>query len=146
VSREEGLERFVEAQAQVYAAALRELREGRKRTHWMWFIFPQLRGLGMSATSWNYGLESREEAADYLAHSILGARLCECTGAVNALRDLSAEAVFGPVDAMKLRSSMTLFDLAGGGPPFRQCLDSYFDGLPDPRTIELLAVDDCRRT
>ena len=108
----------------------------------MWFIFPQLRGLGRSAAAWNYGLGSKREAADYLAHPVLGPRLHECTGVVNAHRGLSAEAIFGPVDAMKLRSSMTLFDLAGGGPPFRQCLDTYFDGLPDPRTIELLAAGD----
>ena len=134
----EGLERFVEAQAPVYAAALRELREGRKRTHWMWFIFPQLRGLGASATSRRYGIASLEEAAGFLAHPLLGTRLRECTEAVNALRDRSAEAIFGPVDALKLRSSMTLFDLAGGGPWFRRCLDAYFGGTPDRRTIELL--------
>ena len=133
-----GLERFVEAQSPVYAAALRELREGRKRSHWMWFVFPQLRGLGVSATAWRFGLASRDEAADYLAHPLLGPRLYECTGAVNAHRGLSAEAMFGPVDAMKLRSSMTLFDLAGGGPPFRQCLEAFFDGVPDPRTIDRL--------
>lgn len=133
-----GLERFVEAQAPVYAAALAELREGRKRTHWMWFIFPQLRGIGRSAMAWNYGLASKREAVDYLAHAVLGPRLRECTDAVNAHRGLSAEAIFGPVDAMKLRSSMTLFDLVGGGPQFRRCLVSYFDGVPDPRTIELL--------
>lgn len=134
----EGLERFVEAQAPVYAAALGELREGRKRTHWMWFVFPQLRGLGASALAWRYGIESKAEAAAYLAHPLLGARLAECTGAVNAHRDRSAEAMFGPVDAMKLRSSMTLFELAGGGPLFRECLDSKFGGVPDRRTIELV--------
>ena len=136
----EGLERFVAAQAPVYEAALAELRQGRKRTHWMWFVFPQLRGLGASAMSRRYGLESLEEAAAYLAHPILGPRLRECTEAVNDLAGRSAEAIFGPVDAMKLRSSMTLFELAGGGAPFRRCLDSYFGGAADPRTIELLAA------
>ena len=134
----EGLERFVEAQAPVYEAALLELRQGLKRTHWMWFIFPQLRGLGASAMSRRYGIASREEAADYLDHAVLGPRLRECTEAVNACQGRTAEAIFGPVDALKLRSSMTLFDLAGGGPPFRRCLDSYFGGAPDRRTIELL--------
>ena len=138
MSESDGLERFVEAQAPVYAAALSELRDGRKRTHWMWFVFPQLRGLGASALSRRYGIESREEAEAYLAHAVLGPRLRECTAAVNAHRGRSAEAIFGPVDALKLRSSMTLFDLAGGGPLFRQCLDACFDGAPDRRTIELL--------
>ena len=135
-----GLERFVEAQAPAYAAALGELREGRKRTHWMWFVFPQLRGLGASAMAWRYGLESKAEAADYLAHPLLGPRLRECTEAVNAHRGRSAEAIFGPVDAVKLRSSMTLFELAGGAPQFRQCLDAHFGGVPDRRTIELVGA------
>ena len=138
MSRPEGLERFVQAQEPVYATALSELREGRKRSHWMWFIFPQLLGLGFSAMSVRYAIASAEEAEAYLAHPLLGPRLCECTEAVNAHRGRSAEAIFGPVDALKLRSSMTLFDLAGGGAPFRQCLDAYFGGAPDLRTIELL--------
>jgi uncharacterized protein (DUF1810 family) len=138
VSGGEGLERFVEAQAQAYPAALRELREGRKRTHWMWFVFPQISGLGSSAMSRRYGIASLDEAAAYLAHPVLGPRLLECTAAVNAHRGQSAEAIFGPVDATKLRSSMTLFDLAGGGAQFRQCLDLYFGGAPDRRTAELL--------
>jgi uncharacterized protein (DUF1810 family) len=142
MSGAEGLERFVSAQEPVYDSALRELREGRKRSHWMWFIFPQLRGLGASATSRHYGLASKEQAADYLAHPLLGPRLGECTAAVNAHRGRSAEAIFGPVDALKLRSSMTLFDLAGGGASFRQCLEAYFDGVPDPRTLELLKDPD----
>jgi uncharacterized protein (DUF1810 family) len=140
VSGDEGLERFVTAQEGVYAAALNELRQGRKRSHWMWFIFPQLRGLGASALSWRYGIESKDEAAAYLDHDLLGPRLSECARAVNAISGRSAEEIFGPVDAMKLRSSMTLFELAGGGAPFRQCLDSYFGGTPDPRTIDLLGA------
>ena len=134
----EGLDRFVAAQAPVYSAALEELRRGRKRSHWMWFVFPQLRGLGISSTAWRYGLSSAGEAAAYLGHPLLGPRLLECTEAVNGVRGRSAEQIFGPVDAMKLRSSMTLFDRAGGGAAFRRCLDAYFDGVPDPRTIELL--------
>jgi uncharacterized protein (DUF1810 family) len=138
VSDAEGLERFVEAQEPVYAAALQELRQGRKQSHWMWFIFPQLRGLGASVLSHRYGIASRDEAAEFLAHPLLGPRLRECTGAVNDIRGRSAEAIFGPVDAMKLRSSMTLFDLAGGGAPFRRCLQTYFDGKSDRRTVDLL--------
>lgn len=139
MSGPEGLERFVEAQAAVYEAALSELREGRKRGHWMWFIFPQLLGLGFSAMSVRYAIASAEEAEAYLAHPLLGPRLCDCAEAVNAHRGRSAEAIFGPVDAVKLRSSMTLFDLAGGGPPFGRCLEAFFDGAPDPRTLALLA-------
>jgi uncharacterized protein (DUF1810 family) len=133
-----GLERFVAAQAPVYAAALEELRQGRKRSHWMWFVFPQLRGLGSSAMSKLYAIESIDEARAYLAHPVLGPRLCECTEAVNAVRGRSAEEIFGSVDARKLRSSMTLFDLAAPGGPFRRCLVSYFAGAADPRTIALL--------
>jgi uncharacterized protein (DUF1810 family) len=135
-----GLERFVEAQAAVYASALSELREGRKRTHWMWFVFPQLRGLGGSAASLHFGIASRAEAAAYLAHPVLGPRLLECTDAVNVHRGRSAEAIFGPVDALKLRSSMTLFESAGGGAPFGRCLEAFFGGVPDRRTLDLLAT------
>ena len=134
----DGLDRFVEAQATVYASALRELREGRKRSHWMWFIFPQLLGLGFSPMAVRYAIASTQEAEAYLAHPVLGPRLYECTEAVNAHRGRSAEAIFGPVDAMKLRSSMTLFEMAGGGRCFRACLDAYFGGARDPRTVELL--------
>jgi uncharacterized protein (DUF1810 family) len=138
VTASDGLDRFVEAQAAVYDAALGELRDGRKRSHWMWFIFPQLLGLGFSPMAVRYAIASREEAQAYLAHPILGPRLRECTETVNAHRDRSAEAIFGPVDVMKLRSSMTLFELAGGGSPFRLCLDCFFDGVPDRKTLELL--------
>lgn len=134
----EGLQRFVSAQAQVYEAALRELRLGRKQGHWMWYIFPQLRGLGASSTSRLYGIESKREAEDYLGHALLGPRLIECVETVNALEGRSAESIFGPVDAMKLRSSATLFRIAGGGAPFLTCLDRYFGGRPDDRTIVLL--------
>jgi uncharacterized protein (DUF1810 family) len=134
----DSLDRFLAAQQGVYASALGELRHGRKRGHWMWFIFPQMRGLGSSLLSWRYGIGSKSEAESYLDHSVLGPRLLECTEAVNLVGGRSAEPIFGPVDAMKLRSSMTLFELSGGGPQFRQCLDAYFGGLPDRRTIELL--------
>jgi uncharacterized protein (DUF1810 family) len=135
----EGLQRFVDAQASVYETALRELRLGRKRGHWMWFVFPQLRGLGISSTSRLYGIESKREAEDYLSHPLLGRRLIECVETVNALESRSAESVFGATDSMKLRSSATLFGIAGGGAPFRDCLDRYFEGRPDDRTIALLA-------
>lgn len=138
MSGSEGLERFVEAQAAVYADALRELREGRKRSHWMWFIFPQLRGLGSSGMAVRYGIESLDEAGLYLAHPLLGPRLVECTATVNEARALSAERIFGPVDAIKLRSSMTLFELAGGGPLFSLCLDRFFAAVRDRRTLDLI--------
>jgi len=138
VRRDVDLERFVEAHERQFDDALAEIRSGRKRTHWMWFVFPQLRGLGASAMSWRYGIGSWDEAAAYLVHPLLGPRLNECTEAVNRHRGRSAEAIFGPVDALKLRSSMTLFELVGGGPQFRRCLEAYFGGEPDRRTIELL--------
>ena len=134
----EGLQRFVDAQAQVYETALRELQLGRKRGHWMWYIFPQLRGLGISSTSRLYGIGSKQEAEDYLGHWLLGPRLIECVEAVNALESASAESIFGATDSMKLRSSATLFEIAGGGAPFGTCLDRYFGGRPDDRTIALL--------
>jgi uncharacterized protein (DUF1810 family) len=134
----EGLQRFVEAQAQVYETALGELRLGRKRGHWMWYVFPQLRGLGISSTSRLYGIESKREAVDYLGHALLGPRLIECVETVNALEGRSAQSVFGPTDSLKLRSSATLFETAGGGSPFEACLDRYFDGRRDERTIALL--------
>lgn len=134
----EGLWRFVDAQAQVYETALRELQTGRKRGHWMWYIFPQLRGLGISSTSNFYGIESKREAEDYLGHMLLGPRLIECVETVNGLENRSAEIILGSTDALKLRSSATLFEIAGGGTPFRTCLDRYFGGRPDDRTIALL--------
>lgn len=134
----EGLQRFVDAQAPVYESALRELRLGRKQGHWMWYVFPQMRGLGMSSTSRLYGIGSRREAEDYLGHALLGPRLIECVETVNALQSRSAESIFGATDSMKLRSCATLFEIAGGGAPFRTCLDRYFGGRPDERTLALL--------
>src|SRR3954454_3991697 len=104
------LDRFVAAQAPVYATVLAELRAGRKQSHWMWFVFPQLAGLGRSATALFYGIASADEARAYLAHPLLGARLRECLAALSAHEGGSAEAIFGVVDAMKLRSSITLFE------------------------------------
>ncbi len=136
----DALDRFVEAQAQVYDAALAELRRGAKRGHWIWFVFPQIAGLGMSATSRTYAIRSLAEAQAYLAHPLLGARLRECTGAVLSHHGRSAAAMLGGIDATKLRSSMTLFEFAAGGDGelFGQCLDSFFDGSRDEATLRLL--------
>jgi uncharacterized protein (DUF1810 family) len=133
------LERFVRAQQPVYPAVLDELRSGRKTSHWIWFVFPQLAGLGRSETSRYFGIASLEEARAYLAHPVLGARLRECAGLVLAARATTAEQILGSVDARKLRSSMTLFHRADPDEPlFAQVLERYFDGLPDEATDELL--------
>jgi uncharacterized protein (DUF1810 family) len=118
---------------------LAELRRGRKMSHWMWFIFPQIAGLGQSPMSVRFAIQSVEEARAYLAHRVLGPRLRECAGAVLAVTDRNAEEVFGPIDAKKLRSSMTLFDSAVPTEPlFRQVLDKWFGGMPDDKTDILL--------
>lgn len=136
------LERFMSAQAPVFETALAELTAGRKRGHWMWFIFPQLRGLGVSPTAQFYGLASLEEARAYLAHPVLGERLKRCTDAVLALRSGTLAAIFGSPDDLKFRSSMTLFACAAGaeGAPFRAALDRFCDGREDERTLALLAA------
>lgn len=135
------LDRFVAAQADTYAQALAELRGGHKRTHWMWFVFPQIAGLGRSPTAIFYAIASADEARAYLAHPLLGRRLLECTGAVLAHRGRSAESIFGPVDAMKLRSSMTLFEAVAHDPaPFASVLADFFDAERDPATLSLLDV------
>jgi uncharacterized protein (DUF1810 family) len=131
-------ERFVRAQAGCYAAVVDELRNGRKRTHWMWYIFPQLRGLGFSSTSHYYGIESLEDARAYLEHPLLGARLLECVSIVNGVRGRSAKEILGTVDAAKLRSSATLFQAAGGGSEFEECLERFFSGQRDENTLALL--------
>ena len=133
------LERFVEAQADVYEDVRRELGAGRKATHWMWFVFPQLRGLGRSATAHYYGIASTAEARSYLRHPVLGARLLECVDLVLAVDGRSAQAIFGTPDEMKFRSSMTLFAaVAPDEPRFRQALEKYCEGSGDPLTLELL--------
>jgi uncharacterized protein (DUF1810 family) len=132
------LERFVEAQEPVYDTALAELRRGSKRSHWMWFVFPQLAGLGRSATAQHYALDGLEEAQDYLAHPVLGARLRECAQALLDLGGTDPVAVLGGVDALKLRSSMTLF--AQLDPFFARVLDAYYAGEPDPQTLALLGA------
>lgn len=133
------LERFVEAQDSVIAEAKAELRAGRKRTHWMWYVFPQLEGLGRSRKSRRYGIASRAEAEAYLAHPVLGPRLRECTEIVNDVEGRSANDIFGSPDDLKFRSSMTLFAAVADDPaPFRTALDRYYDGEPDPKTLERL--------
>jgi len=131
------LERFVDAQTDVFDTALAEIRAGAKRSHWMWFIFPQLAALGQSATAKHYGIESLAEAQAYLAHPLLGPRLRECVAALQALPPAKAEQVFGPIDALKLRSSLTLFDAAGAGPQFAAALERWFGGA-DAKTMALL--------
>jgi uncharacterized protein (DUF1810 family) len=135
------LSRFVAAQAPVYAQALSELRRGRKESHWMWFVFPQLAGLGRSPTARFYAIESLEEARLYLAHELLGPRLAECTEAVLGHCGLAPGTIFGGIDAVKFRSSMTLFEAAAGEKgPFAAALDAFFDGERDPATLGLLGA------
>ena len=131
------LQRFVAGQdaGATYDHAVAELRGGRKTSHWMWFVFPQIAGLGYSPTSRTYAITSLDEARAYLSHPVLGPRLTECAAALTGLAGRTAEQIFGEVDAQKLQSSMTLFMRAAPGEPvFRQVLDQYFDGIPDSAT------------
>jgi uncharacterized protein (DUF1810 family) len=135
------LARFVNAQQQIYARALDEVRAGAKRSHWMWFIFPQIAGLGHSPMAQRYAVSGIDEAKAYLAHPVLGPRLREITTVLEDLPDADAEAVFGGIDAAKLRSSLTLFARAERGGPddlFARALDRWFDGEEDATTIERL--------
>jgi len=130
------LKRFVDAQEPVIEEVQAELRRGSKQGHWMWFVFPQLRGLGHSAMAHRFGIASRAEAEAYLAHSILGPRLIECTRLVNHVEGRSIEAILGDIDALKFRSSMTLFaDVAGPGSVFEDALAKYFGGEADRLTL-----------
>lgn len=133
------LERFVLAQDETYDRALHELRAGRKTSHWMWWVFPQVAGLGLSSTSQVYAIADVDEARAYLAHEVLGLRLLECCRALLDLEDVSAERVLGGIDAIKLRSSMTLFAQADPDEPlFTEVLSRFFDGEQDERTVRLL--------
>jgi len=130
--------RFLIAQRDIYPRALAELRAGAKQSHWMWFIFPQIAGLGRSDMAQRYAIRDLEEARAYLAHPVLGPRLRECTAAVlSHAGTRSAEAIFGGIDAIKLRSSMTLFEAAGGD-GFASIVDTFFAGVRDPETLRLL--------
>jgi uncharacterized protein (DUF1810 family) len=134
-----GLQRFIDAQDPVYASVLGELRAGEKRGHWMWFIFPQLRGLGQSPMAQRYGIRSLDEAMAYLRHPVLGPRLIECTRIVNGLKRQRIDDLFPYPDDLKFRSSMTLFhEAAPEVTEFREALDRYYAGEPDARTLQML--------
>ena len=134
------LSRFLKAQEQDYERALSEIRSGRKRSHWMWYIFPQIQGLGFSSTAQYYAIRDLQEAKDYLQHPVLGPRLKEISSALLELEGLSASEIFGYPDDLKLRSSMTLFRMADlDCPIFLEVLEKYYDGEPDFRTVELAA-------
>ena len=135
------LDRFLDAQRGDYAAALAEVRRGRKTSHWMWYIFPQIAGLGQSSTARYYSIRDLEEAREYYAHPVLGQRLREISGALLELRGSDPVAVFGGIDSMKLKSSMTLFALAAPHDPlFQQVLDKYYGGEQDALTLRILGV------
>jgi uncharacterized protein (DUF1810 family) len=133
------LERFVEAQSRIYDVVRAELRQGSKRSHWMWFIFPQIRGLGSSPTAVHFAIASRQEAAAYLKHPILGPRLIECTRLVLGVKNRTSEQIFGEIDSLKFRSSMTLFaEVTLKERAFQEALQKYFDGEADALTLEIL--------
>jgi len=135
----DGLARFVEAQAPIYVSALEELRDGEKRTHWMWFVFPQLRGLGRSEMAWRYGIADLAEARAYLGHPVLGQRLAECAQAMLAHAGTPPATILGSIDALKFASCMTLFDAAGGPKElFERALEAFNGGNPDAETLRLL--------
>ena len=134
-----GLERFVAAQAGIYATALAEIRAGRKQTHWMWFVFPQWAGLGSSATAQKYAIQDLAEAEAYLRHPVLGTRLKECAEAALSVEGRTAHDIFGWPDDLKLRSCATLFARVSlPGSAFARLLEKYYGGQPDPRTLALL--------
>lgn len=133
------LERFVTAQEKQYSVALAEIKNGRKESHWMWFVFPQIAGLGFSSLSKKYAIKSRREALAYLQHSVLGPRLMEITEALLRVEGRSAMEIMGNPDYLKLKSCMTLFALVSHEDSlFQRVLDKYFDGEPDERTVDLL--------
>jgi uncharacterized protein (DUF1810 family) len=132
------LQRFVEAQAPVYPRVLAELRRGQKQSHWMWFIFPQLAGLGHSPMAQRFAIRSREEALAYLGHSVLGPRLRECTALVNAVEGRTIREILGSPDDLKFRSSMTLFGTVASDPAFAAAIEKFYGGMPDRKTLDLL--------
>ena len=137
--KEYNLDRFLKAQELMYPWALREIKNGRKQTHWMWFIFPQLKALGQSSTALYYGIEDLDEAKQYLAHSVLGARLKEISEVLLNLKTNDPYRVMGDIDGMKLCSSMTLFaEVAGYDSVFGKVIDKYYNGKKDMNTIRLL--------
>ena len=141
----DSLDRFVRAQEQGYSTALAELRAGFKRTHWIWFVLPQLRGLGQSHMAQIYGLSNREEAAAYARHPVLGPRLVECVNAILAHAGRSAADILGDIDAMKFRSCLTLFiEAAPDEPCFKNALNVFYEGQPDTATLHLLEASASR--
>ena len=134
------LNRFISAQERSYDAALREIKAGHKRTHWMWYIFPQIAGLGFSSTAQFYAISSMQEAKDYYAHPVLGKRLVEISEALLALDNSDAGAVMGYPDDLKLRSSMTLFLAVSGDAVFQRVLDKFYSGKPDSKTLSILGL------
>ena len=134
------LNRFISAQERSYDAALREIKAGHKRTHWMWYIFPQIAGLGFSSTAQFYAISSMQEAKDYYAHPVLGKRLIEISEALLTLDTSDAGAVMGYPDDLKLRSSMTLFLAASGDAVFQKVLDKFYSGKPDAKTLSILGL------
>jgi uncharacterized protein (DUF1810 family) len=135
------LQRFLDAQATDYQQALAEIKAGRKRSHWMWYIFPQIQGLGFSSISQRYAIQDAREAAAYLQHPVLGARLVEISQALLGLAGSNATSIMGSPDDLKLRSSMTLFGaVPGASPVFQQVLDKFFGGAPDGKTLQLLGA------
>jgi uncharacterized protein (DUF1810 family) len=139
-SKTTGLERFVEAQDPIYDAVVTELVAGRKRTHWMWFVFPQLKGLGRSGTAVYYGLDGRAEAEAYFRHDVLSARLVQCTRLVLSHPDRTAHAIFGSPDDLKLQSCVTLFEaVASNEPVFRDVLRQFYAGARDEATLTMLS-------
>lgn len=132
------LERFVKAQDQSYENALNEIKRGRKKSHWMWYVFPQIKGLGYSSTAQYYAIQNKEEVKEYLSHPILSKRLVEISEELMKLESNNANEIFGYPDDMKLKSSMTLFSLVSEQEIFKKVLDKYFDGKIDERTVEIL--------
>lgn len=135
------LNRFVEAQSNIYAQVVRELRQGRKTSHWMLYVFPQIKGLGHSAAAMYYAISSLDEATQYLDHPVLGSRLIECCRILLGLENKTAGDIFGSVDAMKLKSSMTLFSLVSDNPVFSRVLDKYYKGIKDSATLKIVSQD-----
>ena len=142
--KDHSLERFVDAQERMYNMALTEVKSGKKLSHWIWYIFPQLKGLGMSGNSHYYGIDNIEEAKAYLQHPILGARLREITSVFLGLTGKNAQDVFGYLDAMKVRSCMTLFNEVADDDLFRKVLERYYSGLADERTLAILVKLDIK--
>ena len=140
------LQRFLDAQSSVYSRVLEELRRGRKQSHWMWFIFPQLAGLGHSAMARRFAISSRDEAVAYLGHGVLGSRLKECTALVNTVEGRTILELLGSPDDLKFHSSMTLFNAVSSDPEFAEAIAKFYGGKRDQRTLDLLSRQPTKRT